>query len=109
MQGFCCTDQGNQAVIKRLFEAHTRPAAKQSTVIPLLDLDLFPVPANDEVHVNVPEALSGGSLVLRDALGRQALVHPLVSGPNTVAIGHLVQGIYTAEVITARSAMWGAW
>jgi len=69
----------------------------------LLDLDLFPVPANDEVHVNVPEALSGGSLVLRDALGRQALAQRLVSGPNTITIGHLVQGIYTAEVITARS------
>ncbi len=64
-------------------------------------LELFPVPAEDQVHVRVPEAMAGEMLVVHDALGCVVLMQPMRVGLNTVDIATLSTGLYTCELTSA--------
>ena len=65
-------------------------------------LELFPVPAEAQVQVCVPTALTGEVLVVRDALGRVVHVQRMLAGLNTVDIATLSKGLYTCELTSAK-------
>lgn len=65
-------------------------------------LELFPVPAEAQVKVRVPEGLGGEVLLVYDALGRVVLTQRMRTGLNTFHITPLSKGVYTCELISEK-------
>lgn len=66
-------------------------------------LVLFPSPASDQVSFVAPPPLTGGTLVVRDALGRAVLQQQVDPERNIVYIGGLADGVYVCEVVTPHA------
>jgi uncharacterized delta-60 repeat protein len=62
------------------------------------DLRVYPNPASDIVIVEWPEALEGGVLLLRDALGREVRIWPARGGKATLELEGWSEGVYIIEL-----------
>lgn len=70
-------------------------------------LSLFPSPATVEASFVAPAALVGGTIQLRDAVGRPVAAQRIVLGRNTIDISALANGVYTCEAVTSRARFTG--
>lgn len=70
-------------------------------------LVLFPAPANAVVHFEAANELVGGTLTLRDALGRIVAQQSVVPRRNTIDISTLALGVYSVEAVTSRARFTG--
>lgn len=66
-------------------------------------LEVFPVPATDEVTLIAPATLRSGTIMLRDATGRALAMQRLVPGRNSIRIAGLANGVYFCDVIGTRT------
>lgn len=70
-------------------------------------LVLFPSPAFDQVSFVAPRQLAGGTLVVRDALGRTVLQQRVIPDRNIVDISTLADGVYICEAVTPDARFTG--
>ena len=70
-------------------------------------LTLFPSPASQHVSFIASAALIGGTVTLRDALGRLVRHQRVLSGTNTIDISQLAIGVYTCEAVSFRARFTG--
>jgi hypothetical protein len=82
----------------------------EERVLSIQELELFPNPFEDEMHIVLPEGFGGGMLVLYNVNGRKALethIQTSVTG-QIVAIqtGSLKPGVYLLELSGKDGRIW---
>jgi hypothetical protein len=70
---------------------------------PTATMQLFPIPAADQMQLIASKDMAGAKFIVLDATGRIASTHRLVPGPNTIDIRGLANGIYSCEVRTTKA------
>lgn len=65
-------------------------------------LDIFPIPASDQVRIDADERLAGELLLVFDATGRTVATHRLTPGVNKLDISTLARGLYGCEVRSTK-------
>ncbi len=61
-------------------------------------LAVYPNPATDTLHLDVPHEINVERLMLFDALGKKVLDQPYIS--NAISVSELTKGIYILKIVT---------
>jgi hypothetical protein len=91
------TDPTQRFVSRLLVEEDTGTTGVQEVVQKVPALRLYPNPASTHVTVELERQPRNGTLLLRDALGREVLRQRVVSRVNTVPLHGLGGGVYLLE------------
>jgi hypothetical protein len=82
----------------------------EERVLSMKELEMFPNPFSDIMHVVLPEEFFGGMLVMYDVQGRRAVEIIVPEGyaqeSFTVQTGHLTPGVYLVELTGKDERVW---
>jgi hypothetical protein len=82
----------------------------EERVLSMPELEVFPNPFSEQMHLVLPEGFSGGKLVLFDVQGRRAMETevPANWGQQNFSLetGHLKPGIYLLELTDRDGRVW---
>lgn len=68
---------------------------------------LSPNPGTDELSIELADAVTGSSLALFDATGREVLRTPLNARRTTITTGHLRPGLFNYRLLDAQNGLLG--